>query len=242
MFGLTYSRYSLRKYISMFGTLFSNVVIPYDDGTTRRVPCTHANKEFFWKALNDYPNKKQVPPDSGQLPQVAAYLPRMSFEISGPPSYDSTRKKNLLNELQRTDSNGDRVSMLEPVPFIIPFDLSIWTRTYRDMLVIAEQIMPFFQPHYNVTVREYPDFGVEEFDVPVVFNGVADESTIEGGPGEKRMIRWTMSFDVYGHLAPPVGDPQGLVKTVIVDFTGEESDITDPNFEAMDSIEVTEST
>ena len=40
-----------------------------------------------------------------------------------------------------------------PVPYNMNFELAIFTKLNDDMLQIVEQILPYFQPQYNMTVN-----------------------------------------------------------------------------------------
>ena len=39
-----------------------------------------------------------------------------------------------------------------PVPYNMSFELSVFTKLNDDMLQIVEQILPYFQPAYNLSV------------------------------------------------------------------------------------------
>ena len=40
-----------------------------------------------------------------------------------------------------------------PVPYNLQFELSIMTKLNDDALQIVEQILPYFQPAYNLTIE-----------------------------------------------------------------------------------------
>ena len=42
-----------------------------------------------------------------------------------------------------------------PVPYNMQFELNIMCKLNDDALQIVEQILPFFQPSYNLTVNLY---------------------------------------------------------------------------------------
>ena len=46
-----------------------------------------------------------------------------------------------------TDSNKN---VFMPVPYNLGFELAIISKNQEDGLQILEQILPFFQPHYNL--------------------------------------------------------------------------------------------
>ena len=40
-----------------------------------------------------------------------------------------------------------------PVPYNMDFELSIMAKVNDDMLQIVEQILPYFQPSYNISIE-----------------------------------------------------------------------------------------
>ena len=58
-----------------------------------------------------------------------------------------------------------------PVPYNMAFELSVYTKLNDDMLQIVEQILPYFQPVYNLTIDLVDQIG-EKRDIPVVFEGI----------------------------------------------------------------------
>ena len=66
-------------------------------------------------------------------------------------SYDPTRKAGVTQSFKTSDgTNLKKVYM--PVPYNIGFELSIWTKLNDDALQIVEQILPYFQPAFTLTV------------------------------------------------------------------------------------------
>ena len=54
-----------------------------------------------------------------------------------------------------------------PVPYNINFTLYILAKNSDDALQIVEQILPFFQPDYTITMKDNPDMGTVK-DIPVI--------------------------------------------------------------------------
>ena len=53
-----------------------------------------------------------------------------------------------------------------PVPYNMQFELSIMTLLNDDALQIVEQILPYFQPNYTITVDLVDTIG-EKKDIPI---------------------------------------------------------------------------
>ena len=139
----------IRKTVIGFGTLFNNLEIRRynDDNTTyqrMKVPLAYGPRSKFLARLTEQP-------ELGRPNAIS--LPRMSFEMNG-ISYDSSRKQSPINY---TTTGGDATKGVKktfvPVPYNLGFELSVITRTQEDSLQIVEQILPTFQPSFNLSIK-----------------------------------------------------------------------------------------
>ena len=169
MFGKQFYHESLRKIVVSFGTIFNNIVIVRKDGdgcTIQRlkVPLAYSPKEKFLTRLEQQPNLDQR--------EMAMTLPRMGFEISS-LSYDSSRKLQRVGKLKNVNTSdaSKQYYQYNPVPYNLSFNLYSFTATAEDGLCIIEQILPYFQPDYTVTVNAIPAMGIKR-DVPITLNSV----------------------------------------------------------------------
>ena len=81
----------------------------------------------------------------------------MSFEMTS-IQYDATRKSGITQTFKASDgTNLKKVFM--PVPYNIGFELSIFSKLNDDALQIIEQILPFFQPSFNITINLVSSIG-----------------------------------------------------------------------------------
>ena len=104
-----------------------------------------------------------------------------------------------------------------PVPYNIGFELSILSKLNDDALQIVEQILPYFQPSFNITVDLVESIG-EKRDIPVVLNSVSFQDDYEGDFSTRRALIYTLRFTAKTYLFGPVADnPEGLIRKVIVD-------------------------
>ena len=105
-----------------------------------------------------------------------------------------------------------------PVPYNIAFELSIMAKLSDDALQILEQIVPYFQPSFNITVNLISSIG-EKKDIPIVLESINYSDQYEGGFESRRTIIYTLSFVAKTYLFGPVADsPEGLIKKVDVDY------------------------
>ena len=95
-------------------------------------------------------------------------LPRISFEIQG-FNYDATRKVSPTQYIRNTQSDGKEFKSFMPIPYNLNFELAIMAKNQDDGLQILEQILPVFQPSFNITLNLVPTMD-EKKDYPVTLN------------------------------------------------------------------------
>ena len=54
-----------------------------------------------------------------------------------------------------------------PVPYNLDFTLYVMAKNSDDALQIVEQILPYFQPDYTITLNDMSDMGIKR-DVPII--------------------------------------------------------------------------
>ena len=104
-----------------------------------------------------------------------------------------------------------------PVPYNVDFELAIMAKNQDDGLQILEQILPFFQPMFNITLNLQEAIG-ETKDFPVTLNSVVSEDDYEGDYTTLRTLIYTLSFSAKTYVYGPVSDvTDKLIKKAIVD-------------------------
>ena len=103
-----------------------------------------------------------------------------------------------------------------PVPYNLSFELAIISKNQEDGLQILEQILPIFQPHFNMAVKLLPEMS-EIRDIPVVLNDVEYEDDYEGNFTTRRAIIYTLQFTAKTYLYGPVSEPK-VIKKAITDY------------------------
>jgi hypothetical protein len=215
MLGTRFYNQSFRKLIIAFGQIFNNVVIQRTNstgGVTARikVPLAYAPKEKFLVRLDQQANLESR--------EFATTLPRMGFEITG-LSYDSSRKLTRVQKYSKVKSGEDGKKMnynYSPVPYNISMNLYVFTATAEDGLQIIEQILPFFQPDYTVTVNVVPDLDIKR-DIPIVLGNIGYEDTYDGDFTNRRAVIYTLSFTAKTYLFGPMNN-QGVIKQTQADL------------------------
>jgi len=212
MLGQQFYHETTRKIVVAFGTLFNNINLirkDHDGKVTQsmKVPLAYGPRQKFLVRLREDPDLTK---------QVAITLPRIGFEING-LTYDPTRKLNRVQKFKKTktgDSNQLETQFM-PVPYNLGFQLYILSKNSDDALQIVEQILPFFQPDYTLTINDMPEMSSKR-DVPVVLNSISYEDDYEGDFATRRAIIYTLDFTAKFYLYGPVTS-SGVIKTVTVD-------------------------
>ena len=214
MLGTYYYHEIMRKTIVAFGTLFNQIYIRHDDrsGNTYsdlKVPLAYGPSQKFLARLEQQEDLNKP---------VQITLPRMSFEMNN-IQYDSTRKVGITQTFKAVDKSTSAVKkVFMPVPYNVGFELNILTKLNDDALQIVEQILPYFQPSFNITIDLIDSIG-EKRDVPIVLDSISFQDDYEGDFSTRRALIYTLRFTAKTYLFGPVADSSdGLIKKVQVDY------------------------
>ena len=102
-----------------------------------------------------------------------------------------------------------------PVPYNLDVVLYILAKQSDDALQIVEQILPYFQPDYTITVNDMADMGIKR-DIPIILNGITYEDSYEGDFEQRRALIYTMNFTCKFYLYGPVTS-SNIIRTVQAD-------------------------
>ena len=215
MLGTYFYHEILRKTIIAFGTLFNDVNIQHDDRTggtisATKVPLIYGPKQKFLAKLEQQAELTKA---------TAITLPRMSFEMTS-MQYDPSRKSSITRTFKAIDTNDSTKAkkVYLPVPYNVGFELNVMTKLNDDALQIVEQILPFFQPAFNVTIDLISSIG-EKRDIPIVLDNISFSDEYEGDFSTRRVLMYTFNFTAKTYLFGPVADStDGLIKKVQVDY------------------------
>lgn len=208
----------LRKTVIGFGTLFNGITLKTTNSSndvvsTIEVPLAYAPQQKFLARL------EQVE-DLNKPTQMS--LPRMSFEFVG-LNYDSSRKVTSTQKIIVPSADGEGIKKsYVPVPYNMDFELSIYTKLNDDMLQIVEQILPYFQPSYNLTIELIESMN-EKRDIPIVLEGITMDDQYEGNFDTRRALIYTLRFSAKTYLFGPVSDAKIIKKTEVGYFASSTS-------------------
>jgi|TARA_B100001741_G_scaffold76706_1_gene62097 hypothetical protein len=216
MLGTQFYNEAVRKTVISFGTLFNNIELKKTvDGQvleTEKVPLAYGPKQKFLYRL-------QGNPTDGR--KVAITLPRLYFEMSS-IEYDGSRKTTALQKYRTViDDNGTEVkTQYVPVPYNIGFELGVIAKSQDDGLQILEQILPFFQPSLNVSIKFIPDMD-EIRDVSIVLNNINFEDDWEDDFTTRRSITYTLSFTAKSYIYGPYTKADVIRKSRVIETIGD---------------------
>ena len=223
MLGQQFYHETIRNVIVAFGTMFNNIQIvrKNNSGTviqTMKVPLAYGPKQKFLTRLDQDPSLSSA---------TSITLPRLGFEI-GNLSYDPIRKMNRVQKFKKVKGSSSNSNKLDtqfmPVPYNMSITLYAMAKNSDDALQIVEQILPFFQPDYTLTINDMSDMGIKK-DVPIILNSVDYEDSYQGDFVARRAIIYTMSFSTKFFLYGPVTSSK-VIKTVQVDQYSNLPDVT----------------
>ena len=212
MFGNYFYNEGLRRLTVAFGQIFNNIDVVTKSSTgaitkRMRVPLAYAPKEKFLVRLDQQPDLTSR--------EFSIVLPRMGFEISG-LEYDSSRNLNKLQKFKQVKDGKTLEWNYTPVPYNISYNLYSFTSTAENGLQIVEQILPFFQPDYTVTINMIPKLSLKR-DVPIILNTVSYEDSYTGNFETRRAVIYTMNFTAKTYLYGPITQ-QGVIKKAVTDI------------------------
>jgi hypothetical protein len=217
MFGTYFYNETIKRSISIFGTLFNNIKVKKtkSDGTVlteQLVPISYGPKQKFLQRLAEEPNLS----DGNR---TAISLPRMAFQLTG-FEYDATRQQNKIIRHGKSALESDGVNrgfQYQPAPYNLNFSLSVLAKNAIDALQIVEQILPYFQPEYTVTMKMIDDMS-DTRDVPIVLNSVSMDDQYEGTFEERRVIEYTLDFTMKIYFFGPVSTGKIITNVIERDY------------------------
>ena len=204
MFGEHFYHETIKRAVSVFGTLFNNISVKRTDGTALKVPLAYGPRQKWITRL------QQV---DTTTTRTAISLPRMGFELTS-IEYDSTRKLTKRTQLKKSlASNPNNMQyQYSPAPYNLGFSLSVLVKNTDDGLQIIEQIMPYFTPDYTVTINTIPDMG-DKRDVPITLTSVTQTDEYEGDFTTRQVLRYDLEFIMKNYIYGPVRDSD-IIRTV----------------------------
>jgi len=213
MFGSHFYHATMRKSVAVFGTLFNDINIVRKDGnggilSQQKVPLAYGPKQKFLARLDQ---------ETGFDAPMAIKLPRMAFEITS-LTQDVAQRGQKLNKIveQHGSDATKKKSIKHYTSYDIGMSLYIMAKNQDDGLQIMEQILPYFQPEYTVSIKPVDGFDFKQ-DVPIVLTGVNIQDDYEADFLTRRVLIYQLDFTMKMKFYGPTAD-QGIIREINLDF------------------------
>ena len=205
----------LRRTVIAFGSLFNEISIKHTNNSGNvvsviKVPLAYGPTQKFLARLEQSPDLNKP---------VQITLPRMSFEFTG-LTYDATRKSTTTQTFTAKSvvDGTETKKVYLPVPYNMQFELSIMSKLNDDALQIVEQILPYFQPAYTMTI-EMVDIINEKRDIPVILENITMQDDYEGNFSTRRVLTYTLRFTAKTYLFGPVSSAtRDIIKKATIGY------------------------
>lgn len=212
----------IRKYIILFGSLFTDIKIDRTDASgnavqTLTVPLSYGPKEWYLQKQEENP---------GLAKEISQTLPRMAFQIMGfrHRAEDQRNKSNITSAGSSVKATLETVK--EPVPYDMHIRLSVLTRNADDGTRIVEQILPLFAPNRNESLILIPEMNIVR-DIPIILGNVSlDDEYVGSMRDDDRKTVWDLDFVMKVYFYGEVRRSK-VIKNIDVSMFGR-FDATDP--------------
>lgn len=134
-----------------------------------------------------------------------------------------------------------------PIPYLMSIDLSICTSNTQQTHQILEQLLMLFDPKLTIQTSDAAFDWTKITDIELV--GISNEENYPAGT-DRRIINWTLQFELPIYISPPADVRDDLVRKVIIrlgDMSGfgvneidENGEMTPFTKEVWSEIEITE--
>lgn len=231
----------IKKYVSAFGFLFTDIEIrDWDDETNNWdksiiVPVSYGPKE-------DYLARLELREKTHSIEQIAMTLPRIAFEQKG-IQYDPSRVNNKMNYyVNEIDGDGNKMEKIYTgIPYDINFEVYILVKYAEHGTQIVEQILPFFNPNFNLTLKVTGKQNIS-IDTPIILNSVTTNDTYENSFTMRRAITWTLGFTMKAMMFNGLGESGvgsgNTIKRPVIKTTIDNVGIDGNQFEKLTTIPV----
>jgi len=215
MLGTHFYNKSTDKVIIAFGTLFNNIQLKTIDPSgnisqVQKVPLAYGPKQKFLSRIeqNDQERKTSIT------------IPRIYFETTG-ITYDDSRQLPPCKQLIDVKQGDGTVvqSIIVPAAYNLDFELGIIAKSQTDAHQILEQILPYFRPSFNVSIKFIPDVDEATRDVPFELNSITYEDSWDGSFSDRRQIIYVLRFTAKTYYFGPKIDTSIIRKAIVKQYS-----------------------
>ena len=96
-------------------------------------------------------------------------------------------------------------------------ELNILAKNQDDGLQILEQVLPYFQPEYSVTILPIDGWSTYKQDVPIVLKDISVSDDYEGEFTTRRVLIYTLAFEMKMKFYGPSTNT-GVIRDIDINF------------------------
>lgn len=204
----------IRTYLLQFTSIFYGLTVRTgkdECGETQviSVPIVIGNKDRVVAALmagNTHNRQITLPTMSAHLSQIAIAPERRKVQ-----AYVDQRVTMPVGGIFPDDLKVVKRAM--PIPYNITIDLSVYTSNLLQRDQILEQILVLFNPDLQLQKSDGPFDWTKLTKVELV--GISNEENYPIG-ADRRMIMWTLTFEIPIFISVPMGVRDDLVRKIIM--------------------------
>lgn len=204
----------LRSYLLQFCAIFYGLRVRTGKGECEEqqfitVPIVIGHKDRVVAAVMSGNTQNRV----FSLPTMAAHLQNIALapERRRTPGIVDQRVTMPVGGIFPNDLTV--IKRAAPVPYNITVDLTIYASNTDQLHQILEQILVLFNPDVQIQKSDGP------FDwtklTKVELTDIANEENYPSGT-ERRVIQWTLTFEIPIYLSIPMGVKDDLVRKIII--------------------------
>lgn len=209
--------HNIWKHVAAFADLFNDMeVYVYDKDRKnaigrKRVPVILAPKEKVISVLSVI--------DGAPKPEIDNHLPKMSIIWQG-LNWDKERQTGSNHRrdlgIEYKNENGEKSTKYtdrQTIPYILEFQLSIWTVYLDEAVQLLENILPFFHPDVHISLYERV-LGTER-DAKIELESVTPNFVYELNEPDRRIIQFDLDFTMECMLYRPI-EIQGVIEQAFI--------------------------
>lgn len=193
-----------KKIIVALGTIFDDVKIHQGRGLVE-VPLYYAPQEKFVQQRNQNADTETTVYD--------IVFPAIGFEMVG-MNYAPERMTNAMRKIDNIRGREKDAMSYNRVPYDIQFQVYIGGRRLEDTLKILEQVIPFFKPELNLTIKDREEFDLDT-NIKFVLNSVSVDDQFIGTYNERREVVWTLQITACAYFYAPIERMERITKTIV---------------------------
>ena len=194
-----------KKIIVAVGSIFDNVTFMGDHGDEIRVPLYYSPREKFIENRSSNPSIEST--------AFNEIFPAIGFELQS-LTFAPERHLNPLARIENVRADDNMIRSYNRIPYDLTFSVTVGAKRFEDSLKIMEQIIPFFTPNVNLTIRDREEFKLET-NIDVVLNSVALNMTYEGSYDGQRSILWDLQLTAKSYYYTPVDSLTRIKESLI---------------------------